>query len=83
MESLFWDDSLKKSLSTIYKALQPTVHHNLHKLKSSWLVELPELDGKDWEDIWEYPFSQLVSSKDRLIQFKIMHMLYLTPHRLQ
>lgn len=45
----------------------------LDKLKTSWLAELPELDGEDWEDIWEYPFSQLMSSRDRLVQLKILH----------
>lgn len=40
------------------------------------------MDSDDWEVICEYPFSQLVSSRDWLIQFKILHRFYLMPHRL-
>lgn len=32
--------------------------------------------------MWEYPFLQLVAVRDRLIQFRILHRVYLTPQRL-
>lgn len=82
MESLLRQETLNKPLSTIYKALQPTVHHGLERLRDFWVSELPEFDGEDWEDIWDSPFGQLVSSRDRLIQFKILHKFYYTPYRL-
>lgn len=76
MESLLQEESLKKPLSTIYKALQPTVHHGLDKLRTLWMAELPELDEDYWEDIWDSPFNYLVSSRHCLIQFKILHKYY-------
>lgn len=42
-------------------------------------MEVPDLDV---EDIWDYPFTQLVATRDRLIHFKILHMPYFTPQRL-
>lgn len=56
-----------KPLSTSYKALQPSIHEGLDKLLFLRRGEVPELDSKDWEDIWEYPMQQLVSARDRLI----------------
>lgn len=45
-------------------------------------MEVSELVGEDWEDMWEYPYLQLVSTRYRLIQFKILHRIYLIPRRL-
>lgn len=32
--------------------------------------------------MWDHPFKNLVSARDRLIQFKFLHRIYLTPARL-
>lgn len=37
---------------------------------------------KNWDDVWDFPFRSLVSICDRLVQFKIVHRAYFTPHRL-
>lgn len=47
-----------------------------------WRREVPELDTEDWENIWDYPMQQLVSARDRLIQFKILHRVHFTPQKL-
>lgn len=83
MELLLRDESLEKPLSTIYKALQPT---NCAPGSGGSLCllagGLPELDSEDWEDIWDYSFSHLVSSRDRFIQFKILHIFHLMPYKI-
>lgn len=58
-----------------------SVHFGLEGLFSKWRCDVPDLDAEDWEDAWEYPYLQLVSVKDRLIQFKILHRVYLTPQK--
>lgn len=45
-------------------------------------VEDQELDSEDWEDMWEYPFQELIATRDKLIQFKILHIIYFTPQQL-
>lgn len=79
IESLLRDDSLVKPLSTIYNALHPNKHEGLDKLLECWHEEVLELDSKYWEDIWDYPMQQLVSTRDRLIPFKISHRIFLPP----
>lgn len=56
----------------------PSVHFGMGGLYSKWQIDIPGMDAEDWEDTWEYPFLQLVSVRDRLIQFKIVHRVYLT-----
>lgn len=82
IESLLRADILVKPLSSIYKTLQPSIHDGLDRLPSCWRADVPELDTEDWEDIWDYPMHILVSARDRLIQFNILHRIYLMPRRL-
>lgn len=56
----------------------------LSVLCHKWLVHIPELDEDDniyQSDIWDFPFRQLVSLRDCLIQFTIVHQAHYTPHR--
>lgn len=57
-------------------------------LKARWTLDISGLDDQGWGvvgGLWECSFLQLVSVKDRLVQFKILHRIYLTsvrPHRI-
>lgn len=73
---------MSKPLSSIYKTLLPNVHMGLEALKAKWVGDFPEMDTEEWEDLWESSFLQLVSARDRLVQFKITHRVYFTPMRL-
>lgn len=46
------------------------------------MAEIPDIQGEGWENMWDHPFKHLVSARDRLIQFKFLHMIYYTPARL-
>lgn len=81
IEPLLLADILEKPLSSIYRNLQPTIHYGLDRLLSCWHAEVPELDSEDWKDVWDYPMHSLVSARDRLIQLKILHRIYLMPQR--
>lgn len=82
IESLLHDDQLVNPLSNIYKSLLPSVHFGLESLYSKWQEDFPNLDTEDWEEVWEYPFLQLIVVRDHLIQFKLLHRTYLTPQTL-
>lgn len=81
LENLLRNEFMTKPLSTIYKELLPSIHDGLESLKAKLLSDFPELE-EDWKEMWECTFSQLVSTRGRLIQFKIQHQVYLTPMRL-
>lgn len=45
------------------------------------MADILDLDSNDWSDVWDFPFKQLVSLHERLIQFKIVNRAYFTPSR--
>lgn len=73
-------------------AQKPTFHVYAHLVFVSltpleglwcrWQRNIHALDNEDWDDIWDFPFRPLVSVRDHLVQFKIVHRAYYTPHRL-
>lgn len=46
------------------------------------MAKVPDLGGEDWDDMWSFPFSYLVSERDQFIQFKCLHKIYYTPAKL-
>lgn len=81
LESLLWYKQLVKPTSNIYKALSPSVHFGMEKLFTKWQTVIPDLVSGAWEDAWEYPFLQLISVRDRLIQFKLIHCVFMSPQK--
>lgn len=79
LETLLNDINLRKPLSQIDQALLPSVQVRLDGLLDQWWAEVQELDREDWEDMWDYPLQPLVATRDKLIQFKILHRIYYTP----
>lgn len=39
---------------------------DLCDIRQKWLRDIPDLDDEDWEDVWDFPFRQLVSFRDTL-----------------
>lgn len=52
------------------------------KCRGCWEGEVPDIQGEDWDDLWDHPFKHLVSARDRLIHLKFLHRIYFTPARL-
>lgn len=67
LEPRLRNDAQTKPFSTIYKAPLPFVHKGLDTVQSRWREKVSGLEGKVWEDLWDYPMSQLVSARDHLI----------------
>lgn len=44
--------------------------------------EVPDIQGEDWDDMWQQLFKNPVSTRDRLFKFKFLHRIYYTPARL-
>lgn len=82
LESLLREDTLDKALSTIYKQLFSEVGDLLAGCRAAWEEVFPQMDGDDWDDLWDINFTRLVSARDQLIQFKFLHRIYLTLARL-
>lgn len=68
----------KKPTSHLYAHLVKAVLSPLDKLRGKWLRDISHLDN-DWDDIWDSLFKTLVSTQDKLIQFKIVHRAFFTP----
>lgn len=82
LESLLVDGDLVKPLSVAYKEFFKSTPPAITKCREKWEMEVPEIQGEDWDELWMQPFRHLVSARDRLIQFKFLHRSYLTPARL-
>lgn len=83
IKSILRNEFLTKPLfMLIYKLLLPNLHESLETLRSKWQMDVPGLDTKEWEDMWDYSLLQLVSARDRLIEFKILHRMYSIKQRL-
>lgn len=52
----------------------------MSSLWQRWIADIPNLDNDDWSNVWDFPFKQLVSLYNRLIQIKIVHRAYFTPY---
>lgn len=82
LERVLRFECTEKPTSVLYAHLLRVSSPELSKLRQHWVWDIPELDSEDWEDMWDFPFKILVSLRDRLIQYKIVHRAYLTPSRL-
>lgn len=69
LEPVLRDNSLGKMLSNLYKCLFVDVNRVLTPCGAAWEEVLPQLDGDNWDDLWEIHFSRLVSARDHLIQY--------------
>ena len=81
LERILRFDCASKPTSVLYAHLLRVSSPELSRLRQQWGRDDPELDSEDWVDIWDFPFKILVSLRDRLIQYKIVHRAYLTPAR--
>lgn len=73
LEETVLSDCPKKPMSVLYSHQCFVTLREISILWKKWLVDIPDLDRDDWSDIWDLSFKQLVSLRDRFIQFKIIH----------
>lgn len=54
----------------------------MDKCRERWETEVSDIQGEEWDDMWDHSFQHLVAGRDRLIHFKFLHKIYYTPARL-
>lgn len=57
LESLLGEYALDKVLSTIYKQLFTAVGELLSRCRAAWEALFPQMEGGDWNDIWNINFT--------------------------
>lgn len=82
-ETRLWEPEPKKVVSQLYKILVTKLSNPLEKARAKWSVDIPSLDGDAWEEVKANLYSSLISTRDKLVQFRIIHRTYLTPLRLR
>uniref|UniRef100_A0A803JYV6 Reverse transcriptase domain-containing protein n=1 Tax=Xenopus tropicalis TaxID=8364 RepID=A0A803JYV6_XENTR len=80
LETTLRNSSSKKLITTLYSLLLSTLQSPFLTAQKVWHQDIPELDREDWEEATDRAY--LISTRDKLIQFKIIHRLHLTPLRL-
>lgn len=66
-------EDLQKPLSAVYKKLFVERPKMIIKCRDTWSTLVTDFGGEDWDDMWDHAFQTLVSARDRLIQYKILH----------
>lgn len=79
LEQLLIDPSHDKLISTYYKTLLHTTTHRLSNTLNKWKADIPELTEDIWQDILPLQVPSVVSSRDRVIQTKLLYRAYFTP----
>lgn len=82
VEMVLSQEGLRKLLSALYGTLLRTDSLKIEKLWSLWKEDVPSLDREDWEDSLERSPKLVISSRDNLIQTKLLHRVYYRPVRL-
>lgn len=73
LERVIRYECTKKPTSVLYAHLLRVSSPELSLFRQRWMQDIPGLDSGDWEDVWDFPFKILVSLRDHLIQYKIIH----------
>lgn len=79
LEQLLIDPSHDKLISTYYKTLLHTTTHRLSNTLNKWKADIPELTEGIWQDILPLQVPSVISSRDRVIQTKLLYRAYFTP----
>lgn len=65
-ENFLWMECLEKPTLVLNNKLLLFFLPDLCDIQQKWLRDIPDLDDEDWEDVWDFPFRQLVSFRDTL-----------------
>lgn len=82
IEELLAQESLSKPLSSLYMSLLSLDSPRLESLWEAWRTDIPTLEREDWNDCFEDGFGLVISSRNKVIQAKLLHRVYYTPQRL-
>ena len=79
LERLLTDPSHTKLVSTYYGSLLHTTTQRLSKAAASWRADIPELTEEIWQEVLPLQVPSVISSRDKVIQTKLLYRSYFTP----
>uniref|UniRef100_A0A803KDS8 Reverse transcriptase domain-containing protein n=1 Tax=Xenopus tropicalis TaxID=8364 RepID=A0A803KDS8_XENTR len=82
IEHILHKPEAPKLVSHIYSILLSTKPRPFETARTRWLTDIPQLTSEVWEEATDNCYNYLISTRDCLVQYKIMHQLYITPYRL-
>uniref|UniRef100_A0A803J318 Reverse transcriptase domain-containing protein n=1 Tax=Xenopus tropicalis TaxID=8364 RepID=A0A803J318_XENTR len=82
VENIISAPDKRKTLSKTYAAITSHKYDPRPRVKLKWETSGLHLDPDDWEEVIDNLYFPLISTRDKLIQFKIIHQTYLTPKKL-
>ncbi|XP_041444380.1 uncharacterized protein LOC121402175 [Xenopus laevis] len=72
----------QKLVSVLYKSLLEAKPSPFQLAFAKWQLILPSITDDMWEEATDRMYYYLISTRDRLISFKILHLYYYSPKRL-
>uniref|UniRef100_A0A803JZ26 Reverse transcriptase zinc-binding domain-containing protein n=1 Tax=Xenopus tropicalis TaxID=8364 RepID=A0A803JZ26_XENTR len=82
-EARLWALDPTKLVSQLYSIIQASHPAPFNKAKRKWLATVPSLDEDQWDETTDNVYDFLISLRDRMIQFKMIHQIYVTPLKLK
>lgn len=83
LELVLRSECLDKSTSRLYSHLIFISILPLEALRARWVRDIPYLDMEGRRGVWNFPLRSLISLRDHMIQYKLVHGAYIMPHRLK
>uniref|UniRef100_A0A803KF69 Reverse transcriptase domain-containing protein n=1 Tax=Xenopus tropicalis TaxID=8364 RepID=A0A803KF69_XENTR len=82
LEEALYSPTPKKLLSNLYKMVMESLPPPFNRARQLWHQAIPNLQEDQWEEAIDTAYDHLISIKDRLIQYKSLHQIYITPLKL-
>uniref|UniRef100_A0A803JHH5 Reverse transcriptase domain-containing protein n=1 Tax=Xenopus tropicalis TaxID=8364 RepID=A0A803JHH5_XENTR len=83
LESTLRNPQTGKLTSRLYKTLLNSIPPPFNTARRKWQQITPNMTNEQWSETTEVLYTDLISLRDRLIQYKFIHQLYMTPTKLQ
>lgn len=77
LELVLRSECLDKPTLRLYSHL---VSISILPLESRWVRDIPYLDMEDWKGVWDFPLRSLISLRDHMLQYKLVHRAYILRH---
>lgn len=83
LERLLTDPSHTKLVSTYYRSFLHSTTIRTQTTKNRWCSDIPELTEDIWLEVLPLQVSSVISSRDKVMQTKLLYRVYYTPCLLQ
>lgn len=81
VERLLYEENTYKFISKMYRLLNEDPKPDIHKSRKKWESDLSIVEQL-WADLCQNSLSATINAQYGLINYNILHQLYLTPEKL-